>query len=354
MKENILIYRLGSLGDTLVALPCFNQVRRSFPDAHITLLTNRPVTKKAAPIEAILGPGNFFDSVIDYPLGTRNPIRILKMLFQLRSRGISKLIYLTVARSPKSVRRDVIFFKLAGIREIIGTPFTHDDFNVKQLATGLYECETLRLANRIHSLGPLDLDDHALWDLHPTKGELLEASQWVVGLNTQQPTLAVSLGTKVQSKDWGEPNWGELMTALSRQFPEWNLVLLGSAEESPTSERCISSWTGKVLNLCGKTSPRVGIAVLKHCSLFLGHDSGPMHMAANCGIPCVAIFAARNHPGHWFPRGANNRIIYHKTECFGCQLEICIKEQKRCITSISVPEVLEAVVSVGQSLKLVR
>ena len=68
-----------------------------------------------------------------------------------------------------------------------------------------------------------------------------------------------------------------------------------------------------------------------------------MHLAAAMGTPCVAVFSARNKPRTWFPYGNNHHVIYHKTECYGCGLEVCKLEAKKCITSITVEEVEEAV-----------
>src|SRR5262249_62394923 len=53
-KETILIFRTGSLGDTIVALPCFHWIARSFPESRRIVLTNTPVSEKAAPLESIL------------------------------------------------------------------------------------------------------------------------------------------------------------------------------------------------------------------------------------------------------------------------------------------------------------
>ncbi len=50
------------------------------------------------------------------------------------------------------------------------------------------------------------------------------------------PVLAVSVGTKVQSKDWGRENWRELLSALARAHPGFALALMGTAEESEASE----------------------------------------------------------------------------------------------------------------------
>jgi ADP-heptose:LPS heptosyltransferase len=68
-----------------------------------------------------------------------------------------------------------------------------------------------------------------------------------------------------------------------------------------------------------------------------------MHLAGAVGTPCVAIFSARSLPGQWFPRGARNTMIYHQTECFGCGLEVCVQHSKKCLLSITVDEVMQAV-----------
>jgi ADP-heptose:LPS heptosyltransferase len=68
-----------------------------------------------------------------------------------------------------------------------------------------------------------------------------------------------------------------------------------------------------------------------------------MHLAAAVGTRCVAIFAARNPPGQWFPLGAGHRVIYRQTDCYGCGLDVCIKQRKKCILSITIDEVISAV-----------
>jgi heptosyltransferase III len=84
--------------------------------------------------------------------------------------------------------------------------------------------------------------------------------------------------------------------------------------------------------------------LLGSARLFVGHDSGPMHLAAAVGTRCVAVFSARNLPRVWFPFGTNHRVIYHDVPCKGCGLETCTKFKKQCITSVSVDEVFSTVV----------
>lgn len=343
-KQRILIYRLGSLGDTIIALPCFNKVKECFPDADITLLTNRPVLTKAAAIEAVLGKEYFYDRVIDYPIGTRDLKTLFNLYKEIRALKIDTIINLTAARSRKSAIRDAWFFKLAGAKKLIGFPTLHEDLHISiDPSTGDYEWEAKRLARRLNELGTISLQNDKYWDLKLTSTEINEAIEALKPIDVSTPFLAVSAGTKVQSKDWEDKNWLGLIAKLKLNLPNWKLIMLGTGDESARAEKCIREWGDNAINLCGKTSPRVSAAVLKQARIFIGHDSGPMHLAACVGTPCVAIFAARNLPRQWYPRGEHNKIVYHKTDCAGCGLETCIIEQKKCILSITIDEVEKAI-----------
>jgi ADP-heptose:LPS heptosyltransferase len=157
------------------------------------------------------------------------------------------------------------------------------------------------------------------------------------------PFLAVSQGTKIQANDWGMENWSNLLQQLTEALPGWGLLLVGSADEGERAGACGAVWRGPLVNLCGKTSPRVSAAALEKAVFYLGHDSGPMHLASAVGVPCVAIFSARNLPGHWYPYGDVHRIIYHKTTCHGCKLTECVAEGKRCLLGITTEEVMGVV-----------
>ena len=342
--SNILIYRLGSLGDTVVALPCFHLLQKAFPKASFTLLTNHPIAGKAAPIETVLGRGLFYDDIIDYPLGTRNPCILWRLASEIRRRKFRTVVNLSAARGPIEAFRDRMFFYATGIYHHIGWPLESRDFHLtKNPVTGLMESEAHRLVRRIQILGTPDLKNSEWWDLKLTAEELAAAKTLTKSL-MGRPTLALSIGTKMQSNDWGESNWSILINRLAERLEGWGLILIGSADEKNRSEQCSLRWRGPVINLCGRVTPRVAAAAIIGSRAFLGHDSGPMHLASAMGIPCVAVFSARNKPGQWDPRGDSNRIIRHWTECGGCRLEVCIKERKRCLTNILPSEVETALV----------
>lgn len=351
--NRVLVYRLGSLGDTLIALPSFHLIARAFPSAERRLLTNLPVAAKAPPAAAVLEHTGLIHGYMRYTTGTRSVRELLRLAVAIRRFRPDVLIYLTGARGLESARRDAKFFRLCGVTRQIGVPLTTAaQLNVFGGETPAspdadLEPEAARLARNLRELGDANLDDPSAWDLHLTPAEHATAARAIGAQALQHEILAVSVGTKVQSKDWGRDNWRELLTRLARAFPNRALLLAGSPEESDASDFAASDWIanggGPVVNLCGRLTPRESAAAFARARLFIGHDSGPMHLAAAVGTPCVAIFAARNLPRQWFPYGPAHRILYHRVECAGCGLETCIEQQKKCILSITPDEVLTAI-----------
>ena len=341
--ERVLIYRLGSLGDTVVALPCFHQIARSYPDAERCLLTNIPVHSKAPAAFAVLEGSGLVHGFLRYPIGSRNVLELIELQRQVRAFRPQVLVYLTPRRLAGEVLRDAAFFRLCGIPRIVGLPLASDArTNRLDPATGWYEPEAARLARLMRGLGKINLEDPANWDLGLTLDEHKRAAD-VLEPVQDRPLLACSVGTKVQAKDWGGDNWRSVLDTLAAELPHHGLILIGASEENAVSEFAASSWTGRSVNLCGNLTPRESAAVLARAKLFLGHDSGPMHLAASVGTTCVVVFAARNRPRVWFPWGEQHEVVYHRTDCWGCDLEICIEQKKKCLTSIAPTEVLAAV-----------
>lgn len=346
--KRILVYRLGSLGDTLVALPALHMVARAFPDADRRMLTNFPVNVKAPPAAAILENTGIIHGYFRYAVGTRSVRELLILWWQLASWRPDVLVYLGAPRGIASARRDATFFRLCGVLHSIGVPLTEDMQHNRFLPSiQALEPEAERLARNIDELGAAGLDDPASWDLHLTPAEHARAAE-VLSSVGNLPLISVSVGTKVQSKDWGRDNWRELLSRLGSLYPGHALALTGAPEERETSDFAGEGWPSAsdslaVVNLCGSLTPRESAAVFARARIFIGHDSGPMHLAAAVQTPCVAIFAARNIPRVWFPYGHQHRVVYHHVECAGCGLETCIVERKRCLSSITVEEVLSEI-----------
>lgn len=343
--RKVLIYRLGSIGDTAVALPAFRLIARAFPNAERRVLTNFPEEAKEAPLESVLEGTGLVNAYMRYPLRIRHIAELREVRCLIRAWRPDLLVYLAEPRGRLKAVRDMLFFRLCGIREMVGVPLTAESQEHRQLdGDRSYESEASRLARCINALGDARLSEGASWDLSLTADEFRKAGDVLAKWNEHRPYVTASVGAKVETKDWGVDNWRALFGRVASLYPKLGLVMIGAAPDSDASENAAELWRGPVLNTCGRLSPRESAALIKRSVLFMGHDSGPMHLAAAVGVRSTVVFSARNKPGVWFPFGANNQVIYHQTQCFGCELTKCQIHQKKCIRSIGVDEVYGAVV----------
>ena len=308
--RRIVIFRLGSMGDTVVALPCFHAVRRAFPFAHITLLTNFPVSSKAAPMLNVLGEqSGFVDGVAQYPIGLRNPIGLLRLILRLKGLKSTTLVYMRSKPSKKMIRRESLFFRIAGFRYILCVP-ENDDQRLSRLhpITQELEPEASRLARCFATLGPIDLNDPAFWDLNLSDAEQTEG-QYLASL-LPSPFLVINTGGKDASKDWGSKSWSSFLRSFKQQSGIPGLAIIGGADDKACADSLLASWGDGAVNFCGGPSPRIVAALLARAHLFIGHDSGPLHLAQCVNIPALGLFGSFNKPKQWHPYGSNVRVIH--------------------------------------------
>jgi heptosyltransferase III len=308
--ETIIIFRIGSLGDTVVALPCFHQVARKFPNSRRILITDKPASPKAASVESVLGRGGIIDGVLYFPPPPRKIFDFIKLRTQVLETKATDLVYIA-DRNIFSTLRDLCFFRLCGIRHVIGAPIWRDLRRPRvDPETGEIEHEAVRPARCLAPLGPINLNDREFWDLGLQPSEITLADKILSPLGGRR-FVAINIGGKVQSKDWGYGKWTALLRLMSVQYSSLSLVFIGAADEFDRSAELAAGWPGKTLNLCGCLTPRESAAAMKQAVIFVGHDSGPMHLAAAVGIPCVALFGNFNKPKWWHPMGNWHRIIHN-------------------------------------------
>jgi heptosyltransferase III len=338
--RRVLIYRLGSLGDTVVALPALHVVERAFPHARRFMLTNIPVHAKAPAAAAVLGDSGLVHEYIEYPIQMRRAPQVARVWWHVRRFRPDLLVYLAPPRTGDLIARDLRFFRLCGIRKIVGL-LDGESAKNRALGDGWWEAEASRLLRAVQALGQADAADLRNWDLRLTQAEHEKAAAALSPL-VPRPMIACGPGTKWPSKDWGQENWRALLGRLSEALPQYSLVMVGAREEAGLADYTAQEWRGATVNLCGKLTPRETAAVLAHAELFLGPDSGPMHLASTQGIPCAIPFAAIDLRGRWFPVGTEHRLIYHQVACAVCLLETCVEMRKQCTTSITVDEMFAA------------
>jgi heptosyltransferase III len=332
----------------MVSLPCFHLVARCFPDAERVLLNDYPASPKAARAGTVLDGSGLIHRSFGFTKRPPDLRDILQVARRIRRFNPDQMVYVAPLKSTRFVWQDWLYFRfVCGIRHIIGLSEAFDQVRRFDEVTGLYEHEASRLARLITKLG--DAQPHKLenWDLCLSEVER-ENAQKALGELAQSPVIVWGPGTNQAAKDWGQENWRELFKRLGQDFSKYALVMIGAKEDAAAGDFASASWLGPKINLCGSLTPRESLAVIELASLFLGPDSGPMHLAASVRVPCVAPFGARSHPGVWFPIGDQHQVIYHKADSFGRISEACIVENRCCLSSITVDEVYDRVLRVLQ------
>ena len=199
--ETLLIYRLGSMGDTVVALPCFHKIAATFPQARKIVITNRPISTEAAALEQILEGSGLVQGYIDYPIGLRKFSALADLAREIKASKARDLVYLTDRPQLLDVLRDVAFFRLVGIRRVVGAPLATDQRIAKtDHETGIQEPEAERLARCLSSLGRIDLEDPSVWDLRLRRDEIERAVRSLSPLAGGK-FIAIHMGTKDTIKD---------------------------------------------------------------------------------------------------------------------------------------------------------
>ena len=147
-------------------------------------------------------------------------------------------------------------------------------------------------------------------------------------------------GSRCASKIWPEERFVEVGRCLIQERNIYPIVF-GGPEDRELGERLIATW-GRGANAAGEVSVRLSAAILANCTLYVGNDTGTMHLAAAVGTRCIVAMSALDWPGRWNPYGSGHIVFRSQVSCEGCRLDVCTEEGLRCLKNISVKEVASA------------
>jgi heptosyltransferase III len=347
----ILVFRIGQLGDTVVALPAIWAVRRYFSQARLTLLCDRHPRLKMVLAADLLAGAGIFDEFLSYPVEGGNkgffsrPRRMMELLMDLRRSAFDALIYLAPSlRTPAQLKRDRRFFAAAGIKQFFGmSGFPQFPAKTPGVPLAAMRAESDLLLARLAADGIAGPEHGAGgFELNLGYAEDSQVALWLRGLPTDggRPWVGIGPGSKMPAKRWEPERFAQVGSRLIARHGVWPVVF-GGPEDHDEGEAMLRHW-GCGYNAAGRLALRPSAAALKHCLLYLGNDTGTMHLAAAVGVSCAAIFSSRDHPGRWHPAGQTHRVFRSPIDCEGCRLTECVERRNECLNRISADEVLAA------------
>lgn len=152
--------------------------------------------------------------------------------------------------------------------------------------------------------------------------------------------LVVHAGADFEGRLWPVEKFAELLNRFISELKGLETIfLIGGTQDFLLNQKIIEETGNKVTNLAGKLSLIKTKELIEKSSLFIGNDSGPMHIAAFVGTPTIGLMGP-NLPEISGPVGENTAYIYKSFNCSPCNQRIC-HYNYRCIKSITVDEVFQ-------------
>lgn len=320
--KKILIHRIGTFGDSIVALPAVASIRTAFPNAQIDFLTTHAT---AINLSSIIEDG-FFEKT--YLINKKNRKTELK---KLQNCNYDLFIDIPQKYGLYKSMRNIFFARFyLGIESAFGWDNGFTKLFAKEQM--LY-MPPKREVDRF--LDTLQANGIRVAEKYPLK---LRSNSELVDFVLEYPrekNIAFCIGTNVQANEWPIENWIKLAIELVAQGYE--IILIGGEQEKEKAAR-LKVISTNIHDFCGKLSIAQSGLLLQNCFFGICHDTGAMHLAYAVGTRVVALFSTRQFYTKWTPPKDLGIVLSTNQKCSGCFKSKC--RDNICMKDISSEEVL--------------
>jgi heptosyltransferase-2 len=343
--KRILVIRYRFIGDTVLATPFLYQLRQACPNAQIDVLV-APNSGELLAIHPDINHLLFFHSGTphryDMPHATDCP-GFWQTVSTLRQRQYDVALILkrswTAALLPLLAGIPV---RIGWSSEGRGLLLTHRvayDPHRHEVDCFL---DVLRAAGLTVPTDPKALPLWAGWPdraqaeatqlLAPAKAAFANAQHW-----------AVHITSAYAEKRWPDAHW----LALAQWLISQNVVLhtfgpmLDFDPVETIREQLPHDLQSRWVNHCGQGNLHTSWASIHQLDAMIGADSGPLHLAAACDKPVVALFGPMS-PNKWHPWGTEYQVVKTNLPCQPCNLKAPCRFNLQCMQDLSVVQVQSA------------
>lgn len=327
--NNILIIKLRYIGDVLLATPTVRAIKAARPDVRVTMMVNRGT-------EGMLSGNPDLDEIMVLDKGSL--AAQWRFIAGLRRRRFDTVIDLTDGD------RSAFLSWISGAPVRIG-------FNDEHRWRGRCYTQVVlpgagvqhRIDRDVAALKPLGL--HASKELPRlclTGEDVAHADQLLgrLGVRRDQPIVILQPAARYWFKAWPHERFAELADRLASDYG-CQVLIGGSREDEALAQRIQAAAKSRPINMAGLATLKQFAAIAQRAALFVGNDSGAMHIAAAVGTPMVALFGPSN-PDEWGPRGDRVKVLYKGLDCRACFHPTCERGELNCMRQLSVQEVCAA------------
>ena len=351
--SRILVIRLDEIGDMVMMSPFLRELRRNYPMAYITLVVKSetynlvelcPYVHEVLRFPRKVGRCLFYRNLwsafvfsYHYLKKEHYDLALVPRFDADAGYGAGMLAFLSGAKRRVGYSERVLPHKMISDKGYDGF---YTDLLLPEVSVVSHEVE--RNLYVLRHIGGTVIDDFLeLWFDDTDKVRVQKLLSFI-----EEPLIkiALSIASGSPRREWPIENFIELIKEL---FPKKKIcwVIVGAGKRAVDSAQQIEKEYPFVINLVNKTSLRETVAVIADCDMYLGGDTGLMHIAAALGksgvvISCHPIGADENHansPKRFGPWQSPMRIIRPKA-LRGCE-HGCNQEDAHCICEIKVENV---------------
>jgi ADP-heptose:LPS heptosyltransferase len=302
-SPRILITRLSHLGDCLHALPLVNALREQFPRAFLCWVVERPA-------EQLLDRHPALDRLIVVePRWLKSWRTVQALRRELRSLDLS------IAIDPQSLSKTALVARLSGASRRIGFARPSGRELAPWLHNELVHPRTTHVVDRYLELAlPLGIrEPRVRFDLPQDAAASAAIAGFVRESHLGCGFAVMNPGAGWKSRLWSNRRYGLVARELGERRRLPSVVAWAGPEERRWAEEIVAHSGGHAL-LAPPTNLRELAALLRTARLFLGSDTGPLHLAAALGTPCVSLHGTtqREVSGPYGPGHVALQAYYHQ------------------------------------------
>jgi heptosyltransferase I len=338
----------SSLGDVVHTLPVVRAIKRCYPSCYVGWIVQRP-------FHEILSAERAIDEIIPIHIpSTSDPLAgrgtywrataaTLRVLRELRTRFREK---------PYDVVLDLHASFRSGLIGLTNPNSVKIGFaDAKELNTRFQDYVIDPGPERIHAVDknlafaeylgcPVVPEDFRLV-VDPRAQERVHSFLLEGGVQEGDRIVYANSTARWETKFWTIEGWAELADLLVGRSKA-AVVFAGSAADVPYIEQITGRMKGRALVAAGKLNLAEAAALMARSDVYVGVDSGPMHVAAFVGIPVGALFGP-TEPEKVGPYGQGHKVIYNRdVDCIGCRKRRC--NDRKCLEELKAETVFDETV----------
>lgn len=328
----LLIRATNWVGDAVMCVPALETARAHWPDAEISIL--------ARPWVADLYRGQpFANKVISLDASVRSPFALETIAGELRHEDFDCALLLQNAFSAawlawRSKIPERIGYARDGRRLLLTRAVRVPGAGEIPAHESYYYLELLR---RIGWIDKLPTITNIVLQLAPGASEAAESRLQEVGVHFNSPRIALAPGAAYgAAKCWLPERFAAVADSLVDEFNA-DVILFGTLSEVEVSRQIAARMRHQPISLVGQTPIGELPALFSRCQLFIGNDSGAMHVAAAVGVSVVGLFGSTD-PHGTAPVTPRRTLVQRKVACSPCFLRECPIDH-RCMTRVTVADV---------------